>query len=45
MLEELDNMIEQIEQAQKKRDSALRRKLASIMESIEAVMFETHGEA
>jgi hypothetical protein len=38
VLEELDNMLEQIEQAQKNRDSALRRKLASIMESIEGLI-------
>tara|TARA_R110000737_G_scaffold2923_18_gene10043 strand:+ start:155228 stop:158674 length:3447 start_codon:yes stop_codon:yes gene_type:complete len=38
VLEELDNMIEQIEQAQKNRDSALRRKLASIMESIQGLL-------
>ncbi len=38
VLEELDKMLEQIEQAQKNRDSALRRKLASIMESIEAII-------
>lgn len=38
VLDELDKMLEQIEQAQKNRDSALRRKLASIMESIKAVI-------
>ncbi len=38
VLEELDNMLEQIELAQKNRDSALRRKLASIMESIEGLL-------
>lgn len=38
VLEELDKMLEQIEQAQKNRDSALRRKLASIMESIKAII-------
>tara|TARA_R110002073_G_scaffold37866_3_gene109112 strand:+ start:151528 stop:155001 length:3474 start_codon:yes stop_codon:yes gene_type:complete len=38
VLEELDNMIEQIEQAQKNRDSALRRKLASIIESIQGLL-------
>jgi DNA repair exonuclease SbcCD ATPase subunit len=38
VLEELDKMLEQIEEAQKNRDSALRRKLASIMESIKAII-------
>jgi len=44
VLEELDNMIEQIEQAQKNRDSALRRKLASIMESIQGLLEDHEHE-
>ena len=44
VLEELDNMLEQIEQAEKKRDSALRRKLASLIESIKAIIDDQNHE-
>ncbi len=44
VLEELDKMLEQIEQAQKNRDSALRRKLASFMESIKAIIEDQKHE-
>jgi hypothetical protein len=44
VLEELDNMLEQIEQAQKNRDSALRRKLATLIESIQGILQDQQQE-
>ncbi|MBL4810299.1 MAG: hypothetical protein JKY43_09635 [Phycisphaerales bacterium] len=44
VLEELDKMLEHIEQAQKNRDSALRRKLASFIESIKAIIQDQQHE-
>jgi len=44
VLEELNKMLEHIDQAQKNRDSALRRKLASLIESIKAIIDDQNHE-